>query len=81
MGHAGHGVTADGTFVPYTVPGDRSGLLPTATTPGMEEVVTPGPSRISARLPTFWDCGGCALQMVPKYRVSRVEARTGRRSA
>jgi len=64
MGHAGHGVTADGTFVPYTVPGDEVRVTQNGSHARMEGVVTPGPSRIAPACAHFGTCGGCALQMI-----------------
>ena len=57
----GDGVTADGRFVPATVPGDRVRFDPFAVQPGGDHV--PPPCR------HFPDCGGCQLQHVadPAY--------------
>ena len=64
MGHAGHGVTADGVFVPHTVPGDVVRIVPNGIHARLEEVLTPGPSRIAAACRHFGTCGGCVLQMM-----------------
>ena len=64
MGHAGHGVTADGIFVPYAVPGDTVRITANATHAQLEEVLSPGPSRVPPACPHFGICGGCALQMM-----------------
>jgi 23S rRNA (uracil1939-C5)-methyltransferase len=64
MGHAGHGVTADGIFVPYTVPGDIVRITPNGTHARLEEVLTPGSSRTVPACRHFGTCGGCALQMM-----------------
>src|SRR6185437_13391961 len=58
LGHAGDGVAEDGSFVPYTVPGDvvrvEDGRL--------VEIVEPSPHRTSPVCRHFGVCGGCALQ-------------------
>jgi 23S rRNA (uracil1939-C5)-methyltransferase len=64
MGHSGHGVTADGIYVPYAVPGDTVRISPNAAHARLEEVVSPGPSRVAPACPHFGKCGGCALQMM-----------------
>ena len=64
MGHAGHGVTADGIFVPYTVPGDVVRIAPSGIHARLQEVLTPGTSRTSPACRHFGTCGGCALQMM-----------------
>ena len=52
----GDGVTADGRFVPATVPGDRVCFDPFT--------VAPGPDHATAPCRHFPDCGGCQLQHV-----------------
>jgi len=52
----GDGVTADGRFVPATVPGDRVRFDPFK--------VAPGPDHATAPCRHFPDCGGCQLQHV-----------------
>lgn len=61
LGARGDGVTADGRFVPVTVPGDRVRFDPFE--------VTPGPDHAMPRCRHFPDCGGCQLQHVtdPAY--------------
>ncbi len=58
LGHAGDGIAEDGSFVPYTAPGDvvrvEDGKL--------AELVTPGPHRATPVCRHFGTCGGCALQ-------------------
>jgi 23S rRNA (uracil1939-C5)-methyltransferase len=63
LGHKGDGVAADGTFIPYTVPGDvvRLGAGPK---PRIDEILTAGPSRTDAACRHFGTCGGCTLQHV-----------------
>ncbi len=52
----GDGVTADGRFVPATVPGDRVRFAPFA--------VESGPDHATPPCRHFPDCGGCQLQHV-----------------
>jgi 23S rRNA (uracil1939-C5)-methyltransferase len=61
LGHAGDGMTADGRFLPYTVPGDVV-RVPTAMRGA--EIVTSGPMRVTPPCAHFGHCGGCALQHV-----------------
>ncbi len=57
----GDGVTADGRFVPATVPGDRVRFDPFEIAPGPDHAIPP--------CRHFPDCGGCQLQHVtdPAY--------------
>ena len=64
MGHAGDGVTADGRFVPLTVPGDVLRIRQNGNRLEVEEVISPGPGRIASACRYFGRCGGCALQMM-----------------
>ena len=64
LAHAGDGVTADGFFVPYTVPGDVVRIARVGARARMETIVAPGRSRISPLCRHFGRCGGCALQMM-----------------
>lgn len=64
LGHAGDGVTADGRFVPLTVPGDVVRITQNGNRAGVEEVISPGPARITPACRHFGRCGGCALQMM-----------------
>jgi 23S rRNA (uracil1939-C5)-methyltransferase len=61
MAARGDGVTADGRFVPATVPGDRVRFDPFA--------VEPGPDHATPPCRHFPDCGGCQMQHVtdPAY--------------
>jgi 23S rRNA (uracil1939-C5)-methyltransferase len=59
MAARGDGVTADGRFVPATVPGDRVRFDPFA--------VEPGPDHATPPCRHFPDCGGC---MSPIRRMS-----------
>lgn len=61
LGSRGDGVTADGRFVPMTVPGDRVRFDPFE--------VAPGPDHATPPCRHFPECGGCQLQHVadPAY--------------
>ena len=64
LGHGGDGVTADGLFVPYTVPGDVARIRREAARGQLTDLVTSGPWRGLPRCGHFTRCGGCALQHV-----------------
>ena len=64
LAHGGDGVTADGLFVPYTVPGDVVQIAREGTRGRIVEILTPGPARIRPPCKHFGTCGGCALQHV-----------------
>lgn len=66
VGHAGDGVTEEGLFVPYTVPGDVVRIAREGARARLRDVVTPGPWRIQPPCPHFGRCGGCALQHVAR---------------
>lgn len=62
IGHRGDGETADGLYVPFTLPGDRVRVDVGAEHAKLVEILTPGPSRASPPCKHFGICGGCALQ-------------------
>jgi 23S rRNA (uracil1939-C5)-methyltransferase len=64
IGHAGDGVTEEGLFVPYTVPGDMVRVSPDGKRARLAEVLRAGPARIQPLCRHFGRCGGCALQHV-----------------
>ena len=64
LGHAGDGITEDGLFVPYTVPGDVVRVIREGARGRLIELVAPGPSRGQPVCSHFGRCGGCALQMM-----------------
>jgi len=66
VGHAGDGVTEDGLFVPYTVPGDVVRIVREGTRARIRNVVTPGAWRVEPPCPHFGRCGGCALQQMAR---------------
>ena len=66
LGHAGDGVTADGRFVPLTVPGDVVRIRQNGNRAEVEAIIAPGPARIAPACRHFGRCGGCALQMMER---------------
>lgn len=64
IGHKGDGETADGLYVPFTVPGDRLRIERAGDYANVLEIVTPGPTRTAPKCRHFGICGGCALQHV-----------------
>ncbi|MBI1213018.1 MAG: methyltransferase [Alphaproteobacteria bacterium] len=62
LGHQGDGETADGHYIPYTVPGDRVRATFDGIRGHLLEVVSPGPARVAAPCKHFGTCGGCAVQ-------------------
>jgi len=66
LGHAGDGVTADGLFAPFTVPGDVVRIMRDGPRARVEELVQAGPGRVAPPCSHFGTCGGCALQHVKR---------------
>ena len=66
LGHAGDGLSADGLFVPYTVPGDLARVKRDGTRGTVEELITRGAWRATPPCRHFTVCGGCALQHVER---------------
>jgi len=64
LGHAGDGVTADGLFVPYTVPGDIVRVAREGARGRLLEILRPSADRVAPPCAHFGRCGGCALQML-----------------
>ncbi|MDZ4866604.1 MAG: methyltransferase [Alphaproteobacteria bacterium] len=64
IGHKGDGETADGMYVPFTVPGDRVRVEGEGDHAKPVELLSPGPSRASPPCRHFGICGGCVLQHV-----------------
>src|SRR5262245_56289688 len=66
LGHAGDGVTADGFFVPGTVPGDIVRITREGERGHLIELIEKGPPRAVPPCAHFGTCGGCALQHVAR---------------
>ncbi len=64
IGHKGDGETAEGVYVPFTVPGDQVTVEGEGDRARIVEVLSPGPSRMAPACKHFTVCGGCALQHV-----------------
>jgi 23S rRNA (uracil1939-C5)-methyltransferase len=64
IGHKGDGETADGMYVPFTVPGDRVRVEGKGDHAKPIELLSPGPTRASPPCRHFGICGGCVLQHV-----------------
>ena len=64
IGHKGDGETADGLYVPLTVPGDRVRVEGEGDHAKIVELITPGASRATPPCRHFGVCGGCVLQHV-----------------
>jgi 23S rRNA (uracil1939-C5)-methyltransferase len=65
VGHRGDGVTASGTFVPCTLPGETVEAEPVeghSDRRKLLRVVEPSSERIAPFCPHFTICGGCAIQ-------------------
>ncbi|WP_226551736.1 class I SAM-dependent RNA methyltransferase [Celeribacter naphthalenivorans] len=62
LGHKGDGITADGIFVPNTLPGEVvEGLEEQGRVPGAR-IVTPSEERVRPACRHAKSCGGCSLQ-------------------
>ncbi len=64
IGHKGDGETADGLYVPFTVPGDKVVVEVEGDRGRIVQIVEPGPTRTKPVCEHFVICGGCALQHV-----------------
>ncbi len=70
IGAGGDGVANEGGqtyYVPFTAPGDRITATPTEArgkgqAATLDDILSPGPDRISPACRHFGTCGGCALQ-------------------
>lgn len=70
LGAQGDGVTAEGVFVPFTLPGERVRILPAGHRGRLEAVLSPAPERVPPACPHFGSCGGCALQHASEQMVA-----------
>jgi 23S rRNA (uracil1939-C5)-methyltransferase len=64
IGHRGDGETADGLYVPFTVPGDKVTIETNGDRARVVAILDPGPTRAAPACKHFGVCGGCALQHV-----------------
>jgi 23S rRNA (uracil1939-C5)-methyltransferase len=62
LGAQGDGVTAEGVFVPFALPGERVRLMPSGHRARLDAVLQRAPERTEPPCPHFSTCGGCALQ-------------------
>ncbi len=62
IGHKGDGETAEGIYVPFTVPGDKVTVEVEGDRGRIVRIVEPGPTRAKPVCQHFVICGGCALQ-------------------
>jgi len=62
MGAQGDGVTAEGVFIPLTLPGEAVRARPSGDRAELISVTRASPARVAPPCPHFGDCGGCALQ-------------------
>ena len=62
LGAQGDGVTADGVYVPFTLPGERVRYTASGHRGRLEMVVDPVTARQRPACPHFETCGGCSLQ-------------------
>lgn len=56
LGHLGDGIATDGSYLPFTLPGERVDAGPPL------RILTSAPDRTTPPCPHFGTCGGCALQ-------------------
>src|SRR5690625_1183445 len=70
LGAQGDGVTAEGLFVPFTLPGERVRILPSGHRGRLESVLSPAPERVRPICPHFESCGGCALRHASEQMVA-----------
>jgi 23S rRNA (uracil1939-C5)-methyltransferase len=75
LGHQGDGETAEGLYVPYTVPGDRVRAEFDGIRGRLIDIVVPGPARAVPPCKHFGICGGCAVQHLSEtfYREWKTE--------
>ena len=62
LGAQGDGITAEGVYVPFTLPGERVRLCRAGDRGWPEAVLTPSADRVAPPCPHFTRCGGCAMQ-------------------
>ena len=64
LGAGGDGVTEDGVYIPFTVPGDEIAFEADGSRGRLAEILTPSPDRVQPPCPHFGVCGACQLQHV-----------------
>ena len=62
LGAQGDGIAADGTYVPFALPGERVRISRLGARGWPERVLEPAPARVAPPCPQFTRCGGCAMQ-------------------
>lgn len=62
LGAQGDGVTAEGVFVPFALPGERVRITPIGHRATVERQLTQAAERRDAQCRHFGQCGGCVLQ-------------------
>jgi 23S rRNA (uracil1939-C5)-methyltransferase len=62
LGAQGDGVTAEGTFVPFALPGESVRITPSGHRARLDAILSRAPERAEPPCPHFGRCGGCALQ-------------------
>lgn len=62
LGAQGDGVTEEGVYVPFALPGERVRAARLGDRARLEEVLVAAPQRIDPVCPHFMACGGCSVQ-------------------
>ncbi|MEM9045927.1 MAG: class I SAM-dependent RNA methyltransferase [Pseudomonadota bacterium] len=70
LGARGDGVTEEGLYVPFTVPGDQAVVDPMGDRARLIKVVEPGPDRVEPLCPHYTECGGCVVQHLSDQAVA-----------
>ena len=62
LGSQGDGVTADGIFVPRSLPGETVKIVANGHRATLSEIIRAAPDRVEPACKHFGNCGGCAVQ-------------------
>lgn len=62
LGRQGDGVAADGSFVPFALPGETAAVSGSGEKRRLESVTAPSPHRVEPLCRHFGTCGGCQMQ-------------------